>query len=123
LAEKGHKGIDSFAGGNALGNIVGSWRVNPVRRIITVETLENYRVALAFDDGVSGIVDLSHLTGKGVFDAWRDPRFFEQVRIGTEGELAWGDRIDLCPDSLYLKVTRRTPEDIFPALRHERTHA
>jgi hypothetical protein len=39
------------------------------------------------------------------------------------GELGWGDQIDLCPDALYLKVTGKTPEDLFPALRHVPTRA
>jgi len=64
----------------------------------------------------SGVVDLSDLVGKGVFALWSDHHAFEQVRIGSFGELAWGDQIDLCPDSLYLKVTGKNPEEVFPAL-------
>ena len=94
-----------------------------MRKVLTIRMLQNYRIDLSFDDGVSGVVDLSHLVGKGVFSAWCDPHVFEQVRIGSEGELAWGDQIDICPDSLYLRVTGKSPEDIFPALRHEHTHA
>jgi len=92
-------------------------------RITEVKALENYRLKVAFDDGASGVVDLSGLVGKGVFELWRDPRVFQQVRIGSFGELAWGDRIDLCPDSLYLKATGMRSEDVFPALRRESTHA
>ncbi|NLG83941.1 MAG: DUF2442 domain-containing protein, partial [Firmicutes bacterium] len=64
----------------------------------------NYCLELEFDDGVSGSVDLSHLAGKGVFALWDDYRVFEGVRISSSGELVWGDKIDLCPDSLYLKI-------------------
>ena len=94
-----------------------------MKRISKVKVLSGYRLELEFDDGVSGIVDLSEAVGKGVFALWRDPLAFEQVRIGSSGELVWGDRIDLCPDALYLKVTGKTPEDIFPALREQPTHA
>jgi hypothetical protein len=94
-----------------------------MRRISKVKALQEFRLELEFDDGVSGTVDLSGLVGKGVFALWCDPRAFEQFRIGSSGELAWGDQIDLCPDALYLKVTRKTPEDLFPALRHERAGA
>ena len=38
-------------------------------------------------------------------------------------ELVWGGQVDLCPDALYLKVTGKEPEDVFPALRHEPVHA
>ena len=68
-------------------------------------------------------MDLSEAVGKGVFALWRDPLAFKQVRIGAFGKLVWADRIDLCPDALYLKVTGKNPEDIFPALREQSTHA
>jgi hypothetical protein len=94
-----------------------------MRKIAKVKTLQGYRLELEFDDGVSGTVDLSDLVGKGVFALWRDRRAFEQVRVGSSGELAWGDQIDLCPDALYLKVTGKEPEDVFPALRKQPARA
>ena len=94
-----------------------------MRRVCTVKVLQGYRLDLTFDDGVRGQVDLSDLVGRGVFALWRDHRVFEQVRIGSFGELFWDDKIDLCPDSLYLKATGKQPEDVFPALRHETAHA
>ena len=94
-----------------------------MRRITKVKVLSGYRLELEFDDGVSGTVDLSEAVGTGVFAVWRDPVVFEEVHIGSSGELVWGEKIDLCPDSLYLKVTGKKPEDIFPALRDQRTHA
>jgi len=94
-----------------------------MRKISKVKVLQGYRLDLEFNDGVAGIVDLSEAVGKGVFAVWRDPTFFEQVRIGSSGELVWGEQVDLCPDSLYLKVTGKKPEDIFPALRDSNVHA
>ena len=94
-----------------------------MRKVEDVEVLGGYRLGLTFDDGVKGIVDLGDLAGKGVFSLWEDRRAFERVAIGTSGELTWEDQIDLCPDALYLKVTRKKPEDLFPALRHEPSHA
>ena len=94
-----------------------------MRRITKVKVLPRYHLELEFDDGVSGTVDLSESVGKGVFAVWRDSLVFEQVRIGSSGELVWGDKIDLCPDALYMKVTGKKPEDLFPALRNLPTHA
>ena len=68
-------------------------------------------------------MDLSDLVGKGVFAFWRDPRAFEQVQIGSLGELVWADKVGLCPDSLCLKATGKKPEDVFPALRRGFAHA
>ncbi|PIX85475.1 MAG: DUF2442 domain-containing protein [Nitrospirae bacterium CG_4_10_14_3_um_filter_53_41] len=92
-------------------------------RITKVMVLQGYCLELAFDDGVRGVVDLSDLVGKGVFALWGDSHVFEQVRIGSFGELVWGDQIDLCPDSLYLRATGKKPEDVFPALRREAAYA
>lgn len=94
-----------------------------MRRITKVKVLPEYRLELEFDDGVCGAVDLSEAVGKGVFALWRDPLAFDQVRIGSSGELVWSDRIDLCPDALYLEVTGKKPQDLFPALRDQPTHA
>ena len=92
-------------------------------RISKVKVLPGYRLHLKFDDGASGTVDVSENVGKGVFGAWRDPQFFEQVAIGSAGELVWGEKIDLCPDALYLKVTGKNPEELFPTLRNLPDHA
>jgi hypothetical protein len=94
-----------------------------MRRVSKVKVLPGYRLELEFDDGVPGTVDLSEAVGKSVFGLWGDPVVFEQVGIGSAGELVWGERIDLCPDALYLKVTGKKPEDMFPALRDQPTHS
>ncbi len=94
-----------------------------MRKITHVKVLQAYRLELTFDDGTCGAVNLSYLVGEGVFALWRDRSAFEQVRIGSSGELVWGDRVDLCPDALYLKVTGKKPEEVFPVLRHEPSHA
>ena len=38
-----------------------------MHKIINVSVLQDYQLKLEFDDGKAGIVDLSHLVGKGVF--------------------------------------------------------
>lgn len=84
--------------------------------LVSADPLADYSVRLCFDDGVSGQVDLSHLAGKGVFSAWHDPTFFKQVKIGEFGELSWGNDIELCPDALYLQLTGKAAEQIFPGM-------
>ncbi len=94
-----------------------------MHKITAVQVLQGYRLNVTFDDGVTGTVDLSGLAGKGVFSVWRDRHPFESVRIGSSGELVWGDQVDLCADAMYLKVTGKKPEDVFPSLRHTPSHA
>ena len=90
---------------------------------VEVKPLDNYRLWIKYSDGVQGIVDLSEFAGKGVFERWDDYREFQKVHIGPDGELAWSDDIDMCPDALYLKVTNQQPEDLFPKLRELMQHA
>ncbi len=94
-----------------------------MRAITKVEVLDDYRVDLSFADGTHGVVDLSGLVGRGVFLGWQDYGEFQKVEIGEAGELVWPSGVDLCPDALYLKATGRSPEEEFPALRRELTHA
>ena len=88
-------------------------------KIINVSVLQDYQLKLEFTDGKRGIVDLSHLVGKGVFSLWDDYSKFEMVTIGSSGEIMWGDQIDICPDSLYLQITNQKPDDLFPALKQK----
>ena len=92
-------------------------------KITNAEVLEDYRLSLTFSDGIRGTVDLSALAGSGVFALWNDYGEFQKVKIGDAGELIWSDQVDLCPDSLYLQVTGKRPEDVFPSLKHELVHA
>ncbi len=94
-----------------------------MHKVARAEVLDNYRLDLTFEDGKQGIVDLSHLAGRGVFALWNDYEAFRKVEIGQAGELVWSDRLDLCPDSLYLQATGQKPEDIFPNLKPESARA
>ena len=82
-----------------------------------VNPLPGYRLQIRYADGVAGEVDLSHLVGKGVFALWNDPQAFENVSIGAGGEIRWNDDVDLCPDSLYMEITGKSPDDVFPNLK------
>ena len=84
---------------------------------VEVKALEGYRLWIKYSDGIEGVVDLRDLVGKGVFALWKDYREFQKVYIGPGGEIAWGEEIDLCPDALYLRITGKKPEELFPKLR------
>ena len=94
-----------------------------IHRIVAVKPVGEFALHLRFDDGTTGTVDLSDLAGRGVFRVWNDRKVFESVLIGTSGELTWSDSIDLCPDSLYLRLTGKKPREVFPGLKREPTRA
>ncbi len=82
-----------------------------MKKVISVKPIAPFQLWLRFDDGMEGIVDLSHLKGKGVFTAFDNLSFFESVKIDSQSRaLVWGNEIDLCTDSLYLNLCNRNPD-------------
>ena len=88
-----------------------------------VQALPKYRLYIEFSDGTKGEVDLSDLAGKGVFQVWNDYNFFERVVLGDHREIKWTEEIESSADSLYLKLTGKSPAELFPSLRREQPHA
>ena len=81
-----------------------------------VKAREGYRIWVRYSDGITGEIDLSDLTGRGVFEAWSRPGYFEKVYIASNGAIAWGDDIDLCPESLYIELTGKSIEEVMPGV-------
>ena len=92
-------------------------------RPIAVKALPHFRIWLRYDDGTEGEIDLSDWAGRGVFQAWDDVSCFNAVRLSAHGAIEWGSDMDICPDALYLRLTGKSPEEIFPNLRSVRADA
>ena len=92
-------------------------------KITEAKPVDRFQVFLRFDDGVSGMVDLSDFAGRGVFVAWQQEGVFEQLSISTAGALQWPGDLDLCPDSLYLRLVGKSAAEVFPALHDSLAHA
>ena len=75
------------------------------------------RLDVRFEDGTSGMADLSDLVGRGVMSALSERQVFDQARVTPQGAVEWPGDIDICGDTLYLRVTGKNPEDVYPALR------
>lgn len=78
-----------------------------LRQPVAVEARDEYRIWLRYSDGVEGEVDLSDLVGRGVFEAWWEPGFFEGVHISERRTIAWNEDIEVCTDAMYLEITGR----------------
>ena len=91
--------------------------------ILEIKPLERYKLWLKFSDQTSGEVDLSYLVGIGVFIFWDAPGNFEQARLENGRWIAWDDDIDMDADSLYLQLTGKQPDDLFPALKENPAYA
>ena len=86
-------------------------------KAVHVEALADFRLRVRFADGTEGTVDLRRFAGRGVFLIWDEPGAFERVRIGPSGEAQWSEDVALCPDALYLEISRKAAEEIFPNLK------
>ena len=72
-------------------------------RVMHVQALPGYRLAVRFVDGTAGEVDLSHLVTSehaGVFSKLRDPALFADVGLDY-GAVTWPGELDLAPDAMY----------------------
>ena len=49
--------------------------------------------------------------------------FLRTCALGDHREIKWDDEIELCADSLYLELTQKSPEELFPQLQREQPHA
>lgn len=85
--------------------------------------MPEYHLELTFENGERGVVDLSEMVGRGVFAAWNDPAVFDRVSVTEFGAVEWPGGLDLCSDSLYLQMTGKRIEEVFPTLRDRLSHA
>ncbi len=92
-------------------------------RPVEVKARPRFRIWLRYDDGAAGEVNLADLAGRGVFKAWLKRGFFRTVSLGSHGEIAWGQQIDLCPDAMYMRLTGKSPEQVFPRLKKTKRNA
>ena len=79
---------------------VAPWRL----RALTV--LPQWQLAVTFNDGVAGIVDVSNLVNgadAGVFEALRDPAFFASAYLDC-GAVTWPNGADLAPDAMHKAI-------------------
>lgn len=86
--------------------------------VVACRASADYKLWLRFSDGLAGAVYLGNLLESGAFKLWRDPAFFEDVRI-RDGAIVWGHAgstgVSLDPDILYYDIAARG------GLRHGKT--
>jgi len=79
--------------------------------IISASYVDNYKIALKFNNGSEGIADLfESLTGK-VFEPLQDLLLFQQFELDQElGTVCWRNGADFAPEYLYFLAFRNVPE-------------
>lgn len=66
-----------------------------------VEPLENFQLRVQFEDGVSGVIDVSERLHGPVFEPLKDPDVFSKVDVDEFGAICWPNGADLAPDAIY----------------------
>lgn len=69
------------------------------------DALPGYRLAVEFEDGVQGIVDLNGW--KGVFNYWNDGKNFQLFELTNDKKIKWNEEIDMDPDAFYLELNKK----------------
>ena len=82
-----------------------------MKRPIKVEALPEFRLRVAYPDGVEGVIDLAADVGRGVFTPLADEAFFRTVHIGQFGQIAWSEEIEICPDAAYHEIAHSSASE------------
>jgi hypothetical protein len=78
-----------------------------LKDIVQVKPLGDYRLAIRFEDGVAGEIDVEKIIEfSGIFAPLQDKAFFGQVQVNSEwGTIYWPNGADLDPDLLYSEIS------------------
>ena len=75
--------------------------------IVRFNVLANYKIAVSFADGTTGIADLAPRLSQGTlgdgFDPLCDEAVFAKAYL-EHGALTWPGGIDLAPDAMYQRI-------------------
>jgi hypothetical protein len=74
-------------------------------RVKSVKPGTGYRLHIEFEDGVSGIIDLSSDLYGPMFEPLRDVRLFERAFVDDYGVICWPNGADLAPEVVREEIT------------------
>ncbi|MEJ7692027.1 DUF2442 domain-containing protein [Daejeonella sp.] len=81
-------------------------------KVIKVKSLRGYRIDVSFEDGVNGIIDLTELVKKGIFQELRDEILFSNVYT-TGYSIAWSEELEIDALTIYAELLGKSPEEVF----------
>jgi len=68
----------------------------------SVEALNDYQLALEFQNGERRIFDMKPYLSRGIFIRLQNPALFQAAAV-VAGSVEWPDGLDLSYDTLYLE--------------------
>lgn len=84
---------------------------NIIPQLKNANALDDYKLFVEFDDGISGIIDLSKWKNKPLFSSWNVKDNFKNFKITENKKIEWNEKIDMDPDSFYLQLINKTFEE------------
>ena len=80
-------------------------------KVIDVKALPEYNIAVSFEDGVSGVINLADLVGQGIFCAIKDEVLFSKVYT-TGYSIAWSNELEIDALTIYAELLDKQPEEV-----------
>ena len=80
-------------------------------KAINVISLEDYKIKVDFNDGVSGIIDLSDLVQKGIFKQLKNKQLFNTVYTDSTA-ICWSDELEIDAENIYAKIMNLDPSTL-----------
>jgi hypothetical protein len=74
-----------------------------MKKIVSVQPLENMTVSVVYSDGSSGVFNVAPYIRREFFKRLEDESYFRQVRIFFGG-IGWPDGQDLGPDTVCAEL-------------------
>jgi hypothetical protein len=71
---------------------------NIIPQLKNANALDDYKLFVEFDDGISGIIDLSKWKNKPLFSLWNVKDNFKNFKITENKKIEWDEEIDMDPD-------------------------
>ena len=72
--------------------------------VVRAEYRGEYRIAVAFNDGLEKTLDFAPWLEGPVFEPLRDPAYFRRFFVDG-GTVTWPNGADIAPETLYARAT------------------
>lgn len=103
--------IGSCAANRSCQNRFSRWSNNMILHITAAEYLHDYKLAVTFDNGCSGVADLADVLDQGVFKSLQDIELFSKVAVDDEMKtIVWPNGLDLAPEYVYFQAFKNDPQ-------------
>lgn len=80
-------------------------------KLLSVHYERGYCLAVHFEDGVKGEIDLTELVSKGIFQSLKDVSQFKKA-YSTCYSIAWTEDLEIDALNVYLQLTGKNLQEI-----------